>query len=56
LITEVVEEGLATKQDIKNLKEEMQKMEYRLVIKLGTIVSLSLAAAATIVTLVVRAI
>lgn len=54
IIAEVAEESLATKQDIKELKDEMQKMEYRLVIKLGTIVTLSFATAATITTILVK--
>ena len=54
IISEIVEEGLATKQDIKDIKDEMQKMEYRLVIKLGTIVSISLAGMATLATIAVK--
>ncbi|MGZ3693985.1 MAG: DUF1640 domain-containing protein [Bdellovibrionota bacterium] len=50
LIAEIVEDSLATKQDLKDLRDEMnhqfkdvrddmQKLEYRLVIKLGVMVS-----------------
>ncbi len=37
IIAEIVEGDLATKQDIKEIKDEMQKLEYRLTIKLGAI-------------------
>ena len=37
MIAEIVEEGLASKQDIKDLKEELQKMEYRLTIRAAAI-------------------
>lgn len=43
IIAEIVEGDLSTKQDIKDLKDEIQKMEYRLTIKLGAF----LAATAT---------
>jgi hypothetical protein len=39
IIAEIVEGDLATKQDVKELKDEMQKLEYRLVIKLGALVA-----------------
>ncbi len=38
-MAEIVEGDLATKQDIKELKDEMQKLEYRLVIKLTSIMA-----------------
>ena len=37
IIAEIVEGDLSTKQDIKELKDEIQKLEYRLIIKLGAI-------------------
>ena len=50
IISEIVEGDLATKQDMKDLKDELQKMEYRLVIKLGAIVTaLSSAAIAILI-------
>ncbi len=57
ILTEVFEGHMATKKDIqelrnldlRDLRHEMQKLEYRLVIKLGTIVTLALAACATLV-------
>ena len=49
IIAEIVEADLATKQDIEKLKNELVQLEYRLVIKLGTIVTISIAAMATIV-------
>jgi hypothetical protein len=42
---------LATKQDVKDLKEEMQKLEYRLVIKLGALLAAVIAIAVTILKL-----
>jgi hypothetical protein len=46
---------LATKHDIRELKDEMQKLEYRLVIKLGSIVvatiTVAIAATATLIKL-----
>ena len=62
LITEITEGDLATKQDVKNLEtkldtsverleHKMLQMEYRLTIKLGTIVTVALAAATTVIKL-----
>lgn len=55
IIAEIVEGDLATKQDVRELKDEMQKLEYRLVIKLGSIVvatiTLAIAATATLMKL-----
>lgn len=51
IIAEIVEGDLATKQDIYELKNEMQKLEYRLVIKLGALVTAVVAAAVTILKL-----
>lgn len=35
VIATIFEGDMATKQDVKDLKEELTKLEYRLVIKLG---------------------
>ncbi|MGE3975085.1 MAG: hypothetical protein AB7F59_11225 [Bdellovibrionales bacterium] len=48
IMAEIVEGDLATKQDIKELKDEMQKMEYRLIIKLGALVTAIIATAVAI--------
>jgi len=40
--------------DLNNMNQEMQKLEYRLTIKLGTIVGALLGVTATIVTLVIK--
>ncbi len=52
IVSEIVEVDLATKQDVKDLKSEIEKLEYRLVIKLsaivGTIVTLAIAITAAI--------
>lgn len=49
IIAEIIEDDVATKQDIKEIKDELQKMEYRLIIKLSTIVGalITLAVALT---------
>ena len=39
---------MATKQDIKDLKNEMLKVEYRLIIKLGAVVTAIIATAVAI--------
>ena len=63
IIAEIVEDNLATKQDIKDLrndtrqdikdlKDEMQKLEYRLTIKLSAIVGTIVTIAIAIVTAV----
>ena len=57
ILADVIEGNLATKQDInelrnidiRDLRHEMRQLEYRLVIKLGTVVTLAIAAMATIV-------
>jgi hypothetical protein len=38
IIAEIVEGDLATKADIRELKQELIQLEYRLIIKLGVIV------------------
>ena len=52
IVSEIVEGDLATKQDIKDLQSEIERLEYRLVIKLsaivGTIVTLAIAITAAI--------
>ena len=57
ILADVIEGNLATKQDInelrnidiRDLRHEMRQLENRLVIKLGTIVTIAIAACATIV-------
>lgn len=60
IMTEIIESDLATKNDIKDLRTELKEMkielknettqlEYRLTIKIGTIVTVALAAMATAV-------
>ena len=60
LVTEIMEGDLATKQDLKNLEHKLDtllerlehkimQMEYRMTIKLGTIVTVVMAAATTII-------
>lgn len=54
MLAEVIETNLATKRDIDDLKQEMQKMEYRLVIKLGALVTIVTTTAVTILTLILK--
>jgi hypothetical protein len=62
IITDITEGDLATKQDMKNLEtkldtsierleHKMLQLEYRLTIKLGTIVTVVIAAATTVIKL-----
>ena len=62
LISEITEGDLATKQDLRNLETKLDtsaervehkllQLEYRLVIKLGTIVTVVIAAATTVIKL-----
>jgi len=48
IIAEIVEGELATKQDVKELKDEMIKLEYRLIIKLGVLITAVIASAVAI--------
>ena len=55
IIAEIIEGDVATKQDItevkhdiKEVKDEMVKLEYRLIIKLGALVTAIIATAVTI--------
>lgn len=48
IIAEITEGNLSTKQDIKNLENELVKMEYRLVIKMGTMIAVGVAVLATL--------
>ena len=43
IIAEIIEDELATKQDMKDLKDELQKLEYRLIIKLGALLATVMA-------------
>lgn len=52
-VTEIVEGDLATKQDLKNtvdlIEHKMLQMEYRLIIKLGTIVTIAVGVIVSLV-------
>jgi hypothetical protein len=63
MISEILEDDLATKQDVHNLKQDIKNLdirfesiehkilqsEYRMTIKLGSIVTLSMAALAAVI-------
>ncbi|MDR2077285.1 MAG: CCDC90 family protein [Desulfovibrio sp.] len=51
VIREVIEDKLATKQDIKDLKTEMKELEYRLTIRLGGMMAACVAIVAALVKL-----
>lgn len=55
VITEIVEGDLATKQDlnssIERLEHKMLQMEYRLIIKIGTIITIAIGVFATLIKL-----
>jgi hypothetical protein len=52
LITEITEGDLATKQDLKifeiNLESKIQQLEYRIIIKLGTLLIIGFTTMATL--------
>lgn len=54
IIAEIVEGDLATKQDVRELKDEMLKLEYRLIIKLGTLVAAVVAAVVAVAVTVLK--
>ena len=51
IIAEIIEGDVATKQDVKEIKDEMLKLEYRLIIKLGALVTVIIATAVAILKL-----
>ncbi len=55
VITEIVEGDLATKQDlstsVERLEHKMLQMEYRLIMKLGTIITVAIGAFAALIKL-----
>ncbi len=51
IMTEIIETNLATKQDIKDLENKIIQSEYRLTIKLGTIVSIAIGVAVALTNL-----
>ena len=55
VITEIVEGDLATKQDlnisVERLEHKMLEMEYRLIIKIGTIITIAVGAFAALIKL-----
>lgn len=54
IIAEIVEADLATKQDIRELKDEMVKLEYRLIFKLSAIMATIFTVTATVLALVIK--
>lgn len=54
IIAEIVEEDVATKQDIKRIEDELQKLEYRLVIKISAIVGALITIAIAVTTTIAK--
>lgn len=50
-LAEIIDERLATKQDILDLRRDMKEMEMRLTIKLGTMLVIAIGVFATLVKL-----
>jgi hypothetical protein len=50
-LAEIIDERLATKQDITDLRRDIQDLEYRLTIRLGALLALAITAVATLVKL-----
>lgn len=50
-LAEIIDEHIATKQDIRDIKKEMREMEQRIIIKLGAMMAASIAIIAAIVKL-----
>ena len=52
IMTEIIETNLATKEDLKDLRtdlhNQMLQLEYRMTIKLGTVVTIAIATMATV--------
>ena len=51
---EIVEDELATKQDILTLKRDLVDMEHRLIIKMGAISAITMGLGIAVLTLVLR--
>ena len=49
---ELINDGLATKQDIQTLKSDIKELEYRLTIRLGTMLAASVAIIVALVKLI----
>ena len=54
IIAEIVEGELATKQDIKDLKTDLERMESRLLIKLGALTTGLLTLAVAIIAIMIQ--
>jgi len=48
---EIIDENLATKQDISELKRDLKEMEQRIIIKLGAMIAASIAVTVALVKL-----
>ena len=49
---ELINDGLATKRDIQTLKSDLKELEYRLTIRLGTMLAASVAIIVALVKLI----
>lgn len=48
---EIIDDRVATKQDIKDIRQELKELEYRLTIRLGTMMAACVAVVAALVKL-----
>jgi hypothetical protein len=51
IMTEIMETSLATKQDILDVRRDIRELEYKLIIKVGMLVSVSMGVLVTVVKL-----
>ena len=51
-LKDIIEERLATKQDIKELEQKMKEMEMRMIIKLGAMIAASIAITVSLIKLI----
>ena len=50
-LAEIIDERLATKQDIAELRRDLQDLEYRLIIRLGAMLAIAITLVAALVKL-----
>jgi len=48
IIAEFIEGDVATKQDVREIKDELVKLEYRIIIKLGGLITMVIATAVAV--------
>lgn len=51
IMTEIIETNLATKQDVQEIRRDIREVEYKLIIKMGTLVSIAMGVLVAVVKL-----